>query len=1152
MGPRVQAKRQLKQEKKQRAFERNLQGSSTKTRRHGMVKRYSKIAKTTIASSVFEHAEERETATSRKQSDPTTVAAMVAAARGAGDHGGGGVRAKDWAEMGDLILDNSIVAGESKKAHGLGVQRTRQRKQKQMRRGVVSSLQKANKQKQLENAMWDMYEELAVSYSAAERMRFSAEYETVSDAATAGRGSRKRSRTAWVTQDMKGLEALQERVIGQMNEKWPTWQDNTAAGLNGKRVKRGDTNGDGGWTLLGVGSDGTDAIFGEACGTPPVAEQSRCAVIKQVLRLKPVSDKLPVGFWEGENDVGIIRRAAKKQTKIMIPAGRKKESNAQWKRAEDHPSKTIDLGNGHVQWIGRTGEYEAPNPTAGQYEGEPVLMQDWMGRIKLQLLQYHRRGLITIHRKRDIVLLERPALLKLLADADYQTDLESGFLAAKSDDELRAYVLRKLNTICLKSYGDGSDLFKSWAALMQSMGVVFFKSQWKNNLTLVEKNEIRRVLCFGPHLDYLARASSSQADTAACLGQFIKPLLSQPLTGTNLGENSSSMTMEDVRKMASGGGAAPAFAEIPATTAAVDATVDQLGRLGAPPEAVAGAAAAVAVAANLDAADDAAPPPADVSLIVHFSKVMIKGDGEHVRAVVGTTGDPNVGASDEELRDGAALLLSARHNLPGDAARYGMGPGGDFKRTWAKGEVNAEEMKDEEERLYGTRAANKDLSAAIALPPKRRTWRLPACTAGNPDNASSRGVEMVTVVADNMHTRIHVNHVIKQITARLPGSETSGQRKAFKEACYAANLLTKDGMKQRDWIKLGVSILAKTFTFGDGVVLPELDLDHLYWAVSLDKLHYERMHARSRGLILEIMCCTMMYEFSAQACYAPGTVIAGTAKQTRDALLGLYRQNNLNLMVSSRLISTEQACCEADEGMFGPAKKTTQSKSNKNWAQNLTNVRRTAAAWQRRRAVNTTAGALTSNEKMTKDIAVLRGKIKGRGPRILGDGRVAYDFTADQVRSPLFLVTWLRWFPDYMLGQHNGEHVWFEDDSDEGYTDHTRATTIIVDHEAESGARMFSMRWMNDYVLSQATLFDTVKVLTVPVIGEGNSTRHGLAALEVKVPGWDAVVNVLAFLQEGGGEGSVWKKGAVAFLEQVEACRVWEGDLVSWLAAQTP
>ena len=152
----------------------------------------------------------------------------------------------------------------------------------------------------------------------------------------------------------------------------------------------------------------------------------------------------------------------------------------------------------------------------------------------------------------------------------------------------------------------------------------------------------------------------------------------------------------------------------------------------------------------------------------------------------------------------------------------------------------------------------------------------------------------------------------------------------------------------------------------------------------------------------------------------------------------------------------------------------------------------------------------------------------------------------------MFLVAWLRWFPDYMLGQHNGEHVWFEDDSDEGYTDHTRATTIIVDHEAESGARMFSMRWMNDYVMSQATLFDTVKVLTVPVIGEGNSTRHGLAALEVKVPGWDAVVNVLAFLQEGGGEGSVWKKGAAAFLEQVEACRVWEGDLVSWLAAQTP
>ena len=116
-------------------------------------------------------------------------------------------------------------------------------------------------------------------------------------------------------------------------------------------------------------------------------------------------------------------------------------------------------------------------------------------------------------------------------------------------------------------------------------------------------------------------------------------------------------------------------------------------------------------------------------------------------------------------------------------------------------------------------------------------------------------------------------------------------------------------------------------------------------------------------------------------------------------------------------------------------------------------------------------------------------------------------FTADEVRSVFFLVMFLVWLPDYVIG-HNG-HAWWKDDDvplSAGGTIPGRSlggvcpTAFSCDFSAKSGAELFGVKWMNERGLQGALLVYTKRVFVEPAL--------------FSLPGWPSVESALDFLKE--------------------------------------
>ena len=132
-------------------------------------------------------------------------------------------------------------------------------------------------------------------------------------------------------------------------------------------------------------------------------------------------------------------------------------------------------------------------------------------------------------------------------------------------------------------------------------------------------------------------------------------------------------------------------------------------------------------------------------------------------------------------------------------------------------------------------------------------------------------------------------------------------------------------------------------------------------------------------------------------------------------------------------------------------------------------------------------------------------------PGGVGEART---FSAQVVQSPFFVIMWLKWLPDYILG-HTTTHKWWKDsdvpfskpkrthvagvvDQDQGGV---RPTTVLCDWAATAGAELYDRAWLTERGLEGALLVHTRRIVK----------DHE----DFTLPGWESVEKALAFLKAG-------------------------------------
>ena len=124
--------------------------------------------------------------------------------------------------------------------------------------------------------------------------------------------------------------------------------------------------------------------------------------------------------------------------------------------------------------------------------------------------------------------------------------------------------------------------------------------------------------------------------------------------------------------------------------------------------------------------------------------------------------------------------------------------------------------------------------------------------------------------------------------------------------------------------------------------------------------------------------------------------------------------------------------------------------------------------------------------------------------------------TKEMVRTRFFVLMWIRWLPDYLVGGG-----WWDDD-DCGFVDDVRGTTIYCDYSVNSRASLFNIAWSTEVDLERILLLDTVKIFTLPE--------------QYSIPGWRSVKSALSFLKsKNGSSDEVFEKKLGPFLRDVDA-----------------
>ena len=141
-------------------------------------------------------------------------------------------------------------------------------------------------------------------------------------------------------------------------------------------------------------------------------------------------------------------------------------------------------------------------------------------------------------------------------------------------------------------------------------------------------------------------------------------------------------------------------------------------------------------------------------------------------------------------------------------------------------------------------------------------------------------------------------------------------------------------------------------------------------------------------------------------------------------------------------------------------------------------------------------------------------------------------FEAADVRTPFFVIMWLVWLPDYIIGQSHGQAVWWKDDDvafsaeqrvfGRDVAGGVRPTTVLCDLATTSGATLLDAGWNSEREL-QVELLEFSKEIVA------NPGAHSM-------PGWESMEKALGFLKDDArhsGSDCARKGPLLAFLSSV-------------------
>jgi hypothetical protein len=215
------------------------------------------------------------------------------------------------------------------------------------------------------------------------------------------------------------------------------------------------------WTQIGL-EGGIDTLLAGVAIGGQVKIERRGQLLKEIGQQDPVV--FPSSFWATKPSR--IRRVLSAGA-AAIPAGLCKHGVAQMKFIEEDTRTTL-LIDGKTFYAPTP--LTIPNPTA-RFAGEPMHATRTPERLVVLLAGYEARGLLKLHTADELNVLERPALLALLEEANYPTFKIPSLQADIA--LLRVLILRLLNTFLLKIYGDGATLVETWPTSLWSVGIFF-------------------------------------------------------------------------------------------------------------------------------------------------------------------------------------------------------------------------------------------------------------------------------------------------------------------------------------------------------------------------------------------------------------------------------------------------------------------------------------------------------------------------------------------------------------------------------------------------------------------------------------------------------------------------------------------------------
>ena len=138
----------------------------------------------------------------------------------------------------------------------------------------------------------------------------------------------------------------------------------------------------------------------------------------------------------------------------------------------------------------------------------------------------------------------------------------------------------------------------------------------------------------------------------------------------------------------------------------------------------------------------------------------------------------------------------------------------------------------------------------------------------------------------------------------------------------------------------------------------------------------------------------------------------------------------------------------------------------------------------------------------------------------------------------MFAITWLKWYPDHIIGfGRNTSVAWWEDDAVDFSPAAVRATTIKCDFGITKGAELFDCAWTNEREMEDMLMVFTRAILRNP------SCFHA--------PGWRSVQDLLQFLDAEASGTSELAPMISSFLHEARVGDSSFGNFDAFATAQS-